>query len=208
MTWPLVGNFTYLKGEDRWEWSDGVAEIYGYEPGTVTPTTKLILSHRNSDTRPGLIQLVDEVQRHGKPCSSRHRVVDRHGSVHVVVAVGNPHYDKDGQIAGTAGFCIDITDDFDADLQQSLDEIVDGLARNRAVINQAIGMLMLVYSVSPERAFDVLAWRSAESNIKLRDIAARLVADARTSDIVTSAVRSEFDHLLLSADERVRQRGR
>ena len=44
--WPLAGSFKYDAREDRWEWSDEVAVMHGYEPGTVTPTTELVLSHK------------------------------------------------------------------------------------------------------------------------------------------------------------------
>jgi hypothetical protein len=41
--WPRAGGFSYFTAEDRWEWSDAVAEIHGYTPGTVCPTTELVL---------------------------------------------------------------------------------------------------------------------------------------------------------------------
>jgi hypothetical protein len=50
--WLLAGSFTYLAIEDRWEWSDEVAIMHGYRPGTVTPTTELVLSHKHPDDKP------------------------------------------------------------------------------------------------------------------------------------------------------------
>jgi AmiR/NasT family two-component response regulator len=47
------------------------------------------------------------------------------------------------------------------------------------VIEQAKGMLMLVYGLDAAAAFDLLRWRSQESNIKLRRLAQQLVEDFR-----------------------------
>jgi GAF domain-containing protein len=51
--------------------------------------------------------------------------------------------------------------------------------RSRAVIDQAIGVLVAVQGVSPEQAFSDMSRQSQNSNIKLRDVAARIVAHAR-----------------------------
>ena len=51
--------------------------------------------------------------------------------------------------------------------------------RSRAVIDQAIGVLVAVQGVSPEQAFSDMSRQSQNSNIKLRDIAGRIVARAR-----------------------------
>jgi hypothetical protein len=33
--WAPVGGFRYIVRDDRWEWSDEVARMHGYKPGTV-----------------------------------------------------------------------------------------------------------------------------------------------------------------------------
>ena len=55
-------------------------------------------------------------------------------------------------------------------LRQALD--------SRAVIDQARGMLMGAHGIDAEQAFKLLARESQNSNIKLRDVAARLVESA------------------------------
>jgi hypothetical protein len=43
---PLrVGWFRYFFDDDRWKWSAQVERMHGYQPGSVTPTTALVLSH-------------------------------------------------------------------------------------------------------------------------------------------------------------------
>ncbi|HET7667635.1 MAG TPA: PAS and ANTAR domain-containing protein [Mycobacterium sp.] len=193
--WPISGSFSYHAREDRWEWSDEVAAMHGYEPGAVDPTTELVLSHKHPDDKPTVAQLIDQVRRLGAPFSSRHRIVDTAGNVHVVVVVGDRWIDDAGDVIGTTGFYVDVTNEFEADVRRSLDEVVATIAANRAVINQAMGMLMLAHGVSAEEAFDTLARRSQQTNVKLRELAAmfvqevtraRLTEIARVDDILSS----------------------
>ena len=198
---PSVGTFRYLTREDRWEWSAAVAMMHGYEPGTVEPTTELIISHKHPDDRPAVTELIEQVRKHGVPFSSRHRIIDTEGKVHVVVVVGDRLFDDDGQVIGTTGFYVDVTEDLDADIRQSLDEAIGTIARNRAVINQAIGILMLTYGVDADKAFDVLAWRSKQTNVKLRHIARRFVTQATAEELVPPPVRDRIDRILLAAHQ-------
>ena len=50
---PLrAGWFNFYFADERWEWSPEVARIHGYEPGTVTPTTDLVMRHKHPEDRP------------------------------------------------------------------------------------------------------------------------------------------------------------
>jgi hypothetical protein len=42
-----VGWFRLYFDDERWEWSPEVERMHGYEPGTVQPTTALVLSHKH-----------------------------------------------------------------------------------------------------------------------------------------------------------------
>ena len=202
--WPLAGSFKYRIDEDRWEWSDEVAAMHGYEPGTVTPTTELVLSHKHPDDKPTVAELIEQVRRNGVPFSSRHRIIDTAGNVRVVVVVGDRWFDDDGNLVGTTGFYIDVTDEFDADVRRSLDEVVGTIARRRAAINQAMGMLMLTFGVSQDDAFVMLARRSQETNVKLRDIAAAFVEDAVGASVLSEDDADRVAAILSNAHERVR----
>ena len=50
--------------------------------------------------------------------------------------------------------------------------------RSRAVIEQAKGILMAVRRINADEAFAELVRASQRSHIKLRDVSARIVADA------------------------------
>ena len=197
-----VGSFRYLIADDRWEWSDAVARMHGYQPGTVTPTTELILSHKHPDDKPAVAEIIDQVLRHGAPFSSRHRILDTEGNVRVVVVVGERLTAANGGTIGTTGFYIDITDFSDADVQRTVSDRVATIEASRAIINQAIGVVMWTYGVSAERAFDVLAWRSKETNVKLRRIAEQFLRDLSAIP-PSSHARADVDRALLTAHERV-----
>lgn len=200
-SWPLAGSFKYHADEDRWEWSDEVAAMHGYEPGTVTPTTELVLSHKHPDDKPTVAHLIDQVRRNATPFSSRHRIIDTAGNIHLVVVVGDRWFDEGGEVIGTTGFYIDVTDEFDEDMQRSLDEVVGTIAHRRAVINQAMGMLMLCFGVSDDEAFRMLAKRSQETNVKLRDLAATFVEKATAMPNINSADADRIAAILSNAQE-------
>ena len=205
--WPLAGSFKYHAREDRWEWSDEVAVMHGYEPGTVTPTTELVLSHKHPDDKPTVAQLIEQVRRLGIPFSSRHRIIDTAGRIHVVVVVGDRWKDDAGEVVGTTGFYIDVTEEFDADVRRSLDEVVAIIAVRRATINQAIGMLMLAHGLSADEAFEVLARRSQATNVKLRDLAAQFVKDVAATSRLGPGVATRLDDLLSTVHERLGEPG-
>jgi PAS domain S-box-containing protein len=197
----VAGSFRYLASEDRWEWSDEVAAMHGYQPGSVNPTTDLVLSHKHPDDRPTVAELIDQVRRHGVPFSSRHRIIDTAGNVHLVVVVGDRWYDPTGRVIGTAGFYVDITDEFDHDVRGTLDEVVAAIAERRATINQAIGMLMLAHGIDAGSAFEALVRRSQETNVKLREIAARFVKEASAASLMTRDAANGLDRILSTVHE-------
>ncbi|WP_373141281.1 PAS and ANTAR domain-containing protein [Mycobacterium marinum] len=198
-----IGSFRFWFIGQRWEWSDEVARMHGYEPGAVVPTTKLLLSHKHPDDRAHVQDLLDYALRSGESFSSRHRFVDTAGVVHDAIVVADRMVNESGVVQGTSGYYIDLTNTFDETRQEVLDEALPDLFENRAAIEQAKGVLMAVYRVSAEQAFRVLQWRSQETNTKLRALAKQVVAEVASLPPVSALVQSQFDHLLLTVHERI-----
>jgi hypothetical protein len=71
------------------------------------------------------------------------------------------------------------------------------ITEHRAVIEQAKGMLMLIYDLDSKAAFDLLKWRSQKSNIKLRRLALELVDEFRAVRAEAITSRKPFDRVLL-----------
>nr|WP_027501445.1 PAS and ANTAR domain-containing protein [Rhodococcus sp. UNC363MFTsu5.1] len=202
MSGMLVGSFRFRVAEDAWEWSDAVARMHGYEPGSVVPTTELLLSHKHPDDKSHVAAILDNVRAHGAPFSSRHRIIDTAGETHRVVVVGDRLLDEDGNAIGTFGFYIDVTDAFESDVQESVDDAVAEIESSRSAIEQAKGALMLAYGISADRAFQVLTWRSQESNVKVRDVARQLLRDISTMIDTPQGFREDFNHILLTSTNR------
>lgn len=190
-----VGRFEYHYATDSWKWSDTVARIHGYEPGEVTPTTELVLSHKHPDD---LAHVKGLLQQSVAPFSSRHRIITTTGETRNVVAVGEPVTDADGQTIATRGFYIDITASVNAQVQQSISDEIDNIVAHREIIEQAKGMLMMIYDVSADAAFGVLRWRSQELNVKLNVVADNLVTELPSMVKVPNQMRAPIDHYLMT----------
>jgi len=206
-----VGAFRFWFVGQRWEWSDEVARMHGYEPGTVEPTTKLLLAHKHPDDRPHVQELLDYALQSEGSFSSRHRFVDTAGNVHDAIVLADRMLDDAGAVVGTSGYYIDLTNTFDETRHETRREVLDSalpdLFENRAAIEQAKGVLMCVYRVNAEQAFRVLQWRSQETNVKLRALAKQLLAEVATLPSPAVEVQSHFDHVLLTVHERVLAEG-
>ena len=203
-----VGWYRFYFADERWEWSTEVEQIHGYQPGTVTPTTELVLSHKHPDDYPHIAATLDDIRRTHKPFSTRHRIITVQGDVRDVVVIGERFHDNTGEIVGTQGFYLDVTPSA-KQRQESITEALAEIADHRAAIEQAKGVLMYIYGIGPDAAFDILKWRSQGANIKLRALAEQLVADVLTlkHDEGSPLSRPTFDQLLLTAHQRVKARG-
>lgn len=186
-----VGRFRFYLDGQRWEWSESVERLHGYRPGTVTPTTELLLSHKHPDDRPQVAAILERVAD-GAPFSSRHRIIDTAGRTHWVIVIGGRMLNDHGEVIGTSGFYVDYTDTMQSDISAAVTKVSEA----RAEIEQAKGLLMAAYGISAERAFDILVWRSQETNVKVRDLARRFLnAMAGT---LTAGTRMQVDHALLN----------
>ena len=200
------GWFRFYFEDERWEWSPEVARIHGYEPGSVTPTTRLVLSHKHPGDYEEVAATLEDVRRTRRPFSTRHRIITEQGATCEVVVIGERLHDNTGRVVGTQGFYIDVTPSGEA-RAAIITEAVAEIAEHRAAIEQAKGILMLIYRIQADAAFDLLKWRSQETNVKLRALAEQLIADVRALEYdETVPPRSTFDRLLLTTHQRVRAR--
>ncbi len=104
-----VGRFRFFLDGHRWEWSDAVARMHGYEPGVMEPTTELLLQHQHPEDRERVAAVLHRVLQ-GESFSSRHRIIDTAGQTHCLVVAGDSMVDDTGAVIGTSGFYIDVTE--------------------------------------------------------------------------------------------------
>ncbi|MFF0494104.1 PAS and ANTAR domain-containing protein [Nocardia sp. NPDC003482] len=200
---PRAGSFRFWFATRRWEWSAEVYRMHGYVPGEIEPTTELLLEHKHPDDREHVAELITRAVEHGEPFSSRHRFLDTAGREHQVMVVADRILDAQGGAVGTTGFYIDLTSTLAEAENAAVTAAVSELAEARAVIEQAKGVLMRMYRISADQAFRVLVWRSQETNVKLRVLAAQLMNDLPMVPPASAETVGAFDHVLLTTHLRV-----
>jgi len=106
-------------------------------------------------------------------------------------------------VIGTHGYYVDITPS-EREHQDQVTAAVAVIAESRADIERTKGMLMPIYGMDDSAAFEVLKWRSQETNTKLRLLAQRLAADfVALSHSETLPARFAYDTLLMTAHLRI-----
>jgi fructose-specific component phosphotransferase system IIB-like protein len=199
-----VGWFRFFFADERWEWSPQVERMHGYEPGTVQPTTALVLSHKHPDDYGQVAATIAQIRLTAGAFSTRHRIVDTKGQIHHVVVIGQQMRDDADTVIGSDGYYVDVTPSITEAREERVTEAVAEIAEARGGIEQAKGMLMLIYRITADSAFELLKWRSQEANVKLRVLAEQVVKDfiGLTYDEVLPT-RAESDRLLLTAHLRI-----
>lgn len=200
-----VGWFRFYFADQRWEWSPQVERMHGYEPGSVNPTTDLVLSHKHPDDYGQVAATLDEIRRTAGAFSTRHRIIDTQGEVHHVVVVGDRLSDGSGAVVGSHGFYVDVTPSMTERHNEIVTEAVAEIAEARGAIEQAKGMLMVIYRINADSAFELLRWRSQETNTKLRALAEQIAKDFLDLKYDEELPpRGVYDRLLLTAHQRLK----
>ncbi|HET9648300.1 MAG TPA: ANTAR domain-containing protein [Microlunatus sp.] len=105
-------------------------------------------------------------------------------------------------VVSLTGYVIDLTELRVHGAHAAADEAVQRSAAHRATIEQAKGALMLVYRLTPQAAFALLAWHSQRANRKLHLIAADLMQAFQDHDLADGNLRATVDQLLHDAASR------
>jgi hypothetical protein len=200
---PTAGGFRFWFANHRWEWSPEVYRMHGYRPGEVEPTTELLLAHKHPEDRGHVAEAIIRSVDEGEPFSSRHRFIDVHGHEHRVIVVADRILDDENRPVGTSGFYVDLSGTLAEAQRTTLDQSLPELVEARMAIEQAKAVLMRIYQINASQAFQILRWRSQETNTKLRALAEQLMAELPTVPPPAPSIVSAFDHLLLTLHERV-----
>ncbi len=89
-------------------------------------------------------------------------------------------------------------------VRQEIYEAVREIAEQRAIIEQAKGMLMFIYGIDADAAFDLLRWQSQQHNVKLRLIAEQIATDmAELARKTPLQNRLSHDSVLVTAHQRI-----
>jgi ANTAR domain len=210
-----IGRFVADPVSGRWSWSDAGFEIFGYSAGSVTPSWSLIINHIPAEDR-AVAQAAYELARTRiGPFSWSHRIhagdatrsilivgetsaCDRHNSVNPAALRSSKQSDQHRGATGLslAGYVIDLTVLRIEGARAAATEAVQSSARQRAVIEQAKGALMLTFGLNADAAFALLAWHSQRSNRKVHSIAADLLTHLHEDGLGGNSLRLAIDRLL------------
>jgi hypothetical protein len=177
--------------------------MHGYEPGSATPTTDLVLAHKHPDDRGQVAATIDQILNTHQAFSTRHRIIDTAGNVRDIVVVGDQLFDDQGEVIGTHGFYVDVSPPPERAQEDLVTARLAEISENRASIEQTKGMLMLIYRINDNAAFNLLKWLSQEANVKLRLLAEQIAEDFLGAGLPLNS--QEFDHLLVTAHRRIRR---
>ena len=183
-----VGHYSYAVASGDWWWSDGVYALHGYAPRTVEPSTELMLSHKHPDDRSRALAVLEAASETGQPFSCYHRIIDQQRKVRSVLSVGRGIPGADGRVADVVGYFVDLTqvrrDETEAEIQSALARA----AEHREAIDEVKGMIMMATGCTSDAAFACLRRHSQDANMKVADIAHRLIEavspDNRGGDFV------------------------
>ena len=170
------GPFRYDVVHKSWWWSDDLYRIHGFEPGDVVPTTDLLVRHKHPDDAAVATAIILNAFTSGEPFALWHRIIDARMRTRTVVSVGDGVFDDAGTLVEVRGFMVDVTGSKRSQTARDIDDAVRRSAESRGTIEQAKGVIMATLGVDADEAFARLKRSSQNANIKLRDLAATLLA--------------------------------
>jgi hypothetical protein len=171
--------------------------MHGFEPGEIVPTTPLMLSHKHPDDRARVDGVLRRAAETGQPFSSVHRILDAKGRTRTLAVTGQGRRDPGtGQVTELFGYFIDVTESHREAAARDATASIRASAERRAVIEQAKGVLMVVYGVDEEGAFEQLRHASNQTNIAVRDIAYTLVHLFSGREVTVFPTREAIDEFL------------
>jgi len=170
-----VGRYRYRRADDTWWWSDEAYAMYGFRRGEVVPTSALLRAHRHPDDW-ALIEYVTTVEfpRTGNYCF-RYKIIDAQRQIRTVLSVGRADHDEAGTVIGWSGYLVDLTQSEKQVVAGAVAGAIEVSLEHRMVIEQAKGALVATFGLSPDDAFALLSSRSQLLNVKVRELAARLL---------------------------------
>jgi len=170
-----VGHYTYLVADDSWTWSDGLYELHGYAPQALPATTELMLQHKHPDDTARAFEVLETAMQDGRPFSCYHRIINVTSNVRSVLSVGRGELANDGRVEKVTGYFVDLTEVRRSETQSGVEDALVRIAETRTSIEQAKGMLMVATGCDAEEAFGVLRNYSSRKNVKVNELARRMV---------------------------------
>lgn len=169
-----TGFVEYYFADGIFRWSDGLYRMYGYERGDVVPSMEMVLPHIEPEDRPRVQAYWDHVSTQGGPSSIYLSIRDRKDHQHKLLYSADYIRDGDTPI-GVWGVVVDLTTSIHTDRHQLATEAVAASAVNRAIIEQAKGVLMGRTGITADQAYELISRQSQDTNRKVYAVAQDIV---------------------------------
>lgn len=105
-----MGDYDWHIATDTNTWSDQLFRIYGYEPGSFSPSYDTFLSMVHPDDRDRVREIHQQAYASGEPYEMIERIVRPDGEVRYLSSNGQVLTDPHGNPLRFRGTCVDITD--------------------------------------------------------------------------------------------------
>jgi PAS domain S-box-containing protein len=176
LTSDPFGWWRYDVGKDTVTWSNSLFGLFGFAVHEVVPTLSLMSSHQHPQDQPSWDHQVGAALTTGTTVSMWHRIIDARRQERTLHTVLQAEVDDDGRVVQISGLMTDLTNRLQQGRSLAASEAVARSAQTRGVIDQAKGIIMATLDLEEVAAFDLLRWHSSNLNIKLREVAAAVVA--------------------------------
>ncbi|MFC5729952.1 MULTISPECIES: PAS and ANTAR domain-containing protein [Nocardioides] len=191
-----TGRFSFDAATGKWDWDDEVFRIHGYAPGAVVPTTDLVMGAKHPDDRERVLADLKRASHTGDPFAISYRILGADDTERRVVLVGEGGVCAPGESTLVQGYYIDLSADVEQIVGHEIHDAVEATVEARGTIEQAKGAIMLAYGLDADAAFAMLRWWSRNRNVKVRELAARLVGVVQEGGIGFADLRLRVDGLL------------
>jgi hypothetical protein len=198
----LVGRFQYSSVSGRWRWDDAAALLHGLDARERTLSTERLLEVVYEDDRARVAEALGAPEIDGAFRLS-YRVPASEASLRSLLVVAHEVTQREDGFA-VGGLVVDLTAELREAAEMAGRAAVEAVMEGRGAIEQAKGVLMLVYDLSEDQAFALLRWWSRNHNLRVRLLAERLMAAAQGGDYSDPELRVRMDRCLhdLTVDPR------
>lgn len=192
-----AGRLSYDTVTGVWEWDDEVFRILGLPPGSVSPAAEHLLACTDLVVRARIAETLRGAEIDGGSAHVSYRLGAADGVDRMVLLSCEAARGTDARgVTHIQCQLVDLTQDFRRESAEAARQAVTASAEHRAVIERAVGGLMVAYGLTASQAFEMLRWWSQDRNVKVRDLAVRLTDGASRGTLSGPSLRTTFDALL------------
>lgn len=179
-------------------YSAELQELYGL-PAEGPANTDILLKHVCPEDAERLTNMVMECAQNGGIYALPHpKMLDDGTEIWTCTLVQGVR-DGSGSVSTVFGYVVDLTDDARDKVNSEVRDELSKALESRAIIDQAKGIVRVVYGMTEQEAFSLLRWVSQRSQVKLRMLAEHVVNRVATRFAGSDELRADLDALLHEA---------